>query len=147
MDQAALARPENPLFVIDLVPREAMRAVWPHVSRRLLNIAENSHGEMTLESIARRLADKHWQLWVVSEKTNIVGCVVTEVSLADSGLKMCTIRACVGEDATRWQHLLDEVEQWAQANGCQKINTWARKGWARRLPEYKLTHVMLEKVL
>ena len=136
-----------PRFVLDLVPREALRAVWPHVNRRIMSVVEGSRGELTIESVLRRLASNQWQLWVVSEGPHVVGIVITEIGVTDSGMRICNVKSCVGEDATQWLHLLSDIEGWAKANGCVRISTWARKGWAKRLKHYNLTHVMLERDL
>jgi hypothetical protein len=134
-------------FILDLVPREAFNDVWPYVQLRLMNMADRSRGEMTIRTIAYRIGTGHWQLWLVTEGKEVAGCVITEIGAADSGMKICTVKACIGEDATRWLHLLSEIEEWARANGCQRINAWARRGWAKRLPHYEMTHVLLERDL
>lgn len=113
-----------------------------------MGMAARSGGEMTLESIAAELARKRWQLWLVGSPNGVVaGCVITHVGETDGGVRICEIMACLGEDATQWMHLLAEIEGWAKANGCVRVKTWARKGWAQRLRDYRLTHVLLEKDL
>jgi hypothetical protein len=42
---------------------------------------------------------------------------------------------------------LDELERYATAQGCNGMRIYGRKGWARKLPDYKMTHVLLEKVI
>lgn len=145
MMDAVIERPKGPHYVIDLVPIEYLRQVWPHVDRRIESFVERSHGRVTLESTIQRVANREWQLWLVSHGKTVCGCVLTHVYQSDSGMKLCEILACMGDDATQWVHLLDEIEAWAGANGCQRVQAWARKGWAKHLPDYKMTHVLLEK--
>jgi len=138
-------RPKGPVYVLDLVPPQHIASVWPHVNRRIQSFIDRSNGRHTLEATASRLANWEWQLWLVSHDKAVAGCVITQAYVSDGGLKICEILACMGDDATQWVHLLDEIEQWAAENGCKRVQAWARKGWAKHLPEYKLTHVLLEK--
>lgn len=135
----------EPAFVIDLVPPEYLAGTWPHVVRRMQSFVERSHGRVTLDTTVQRLANREWQLWLVSHGKTVDGCVLTHVYTADSGMKLCEILACMGDDATRWVHLLRDIETWAAENGCYRVQAWARKGWAKHLADYKLTHVLLEK--
>lgn len=144
---AVVDLPKGPSFVLDLVPRESLAAAWPHVSRRIQSFVERSNGRATMETVAQRLASREWQLWLVGNPDTVCGCVLTHAYLADSGMKICEILGCMGDDATQWLYLLDEIEAWAKENGCHRMQAWSRKGWAKRLPDYRLTHVLLEKDL
>lgn len=75
----------------------------------------------------------------------IKAVLAVEVYTELSGLRVAAIRFTTGEHSHEWAHLISEIENWAKSQGCGKIETWARKGWVKRLPEYRMTHVLLEK--
>ena len=97
-----------------------------------------------------RFATGAWHLWIVwegGEAGSVRAVIGTELYRDVSGMKCCTIRFATGHGASRWTHLLGRIEDWARQEGCVKLDMIARKGWAKHLPEYALTHVFLEKDL
>ncbi len=86
-----------------------------------------------------------WLLLAVIAGERIKAVLAVETYEEVSGLKVASIRFATGEHAHEWVHLIAEIEAWAKANGCGKVEAMARKGWAKRLPDYRMTHVLLEK--
>ncbi len=109
-------------------------------------VVDRSNGVWTVPAMLRLFATKRWYLWVVWDGT-VRGIVGTEIHTVPSGKHICSIRFCTGRGAKDWTHLLSEIEAWARDNDCARIDMLARKGWAKHLPEYRLTHVQLEKDL
>ena len=66
---------------------------------------------------------------------------VTQVRELKSG-RALNIVACAGEYDDR---LRREAEQWARNVGCQKVYFYGRKGWAKRLPDYRLEQIVMSK--
>ena len=75
---------------------------------------------------------KHGDLWAV-----------TEVRLTKTG-RIVNIVAIAGEfdDA-----LIGEIEQWAVSVGCNKAFFTGRKGWLRRMRDYRITTITMVKEL
>lgn len=73
--------------------------------------------------------------------------MATELYTDVGGNRCCMIRFCSGEGANDWLHLLVKIELWAKAEGCKFLDMDARKGWAKHLPDYKVTHWVLQKAL
>jgi hypothetical protein len=48
---------------------------------------------------------------------------------------------------TAWLPLLAGIETYARAAGCACVRIMGRKGWARALPTYRTTRIVLEKEL
>ena len=46
-----------------------------------------------------------------------------------------------------WLPLLAGIETYASAAGCACVRIMGRKGWARALPTYRTTRIVLEKEL
>lgn len=139
------SRTKAPL-AIQLVPVHQVGLVLPHVAKWLASIVERSGRRYTLPALVDALIDGGMQVWLIGDE-EARGVVLTELYLAPSGLKFAAIRAATGEGAAGWMHLIDVLEAWARAEGCVAIDALARKGWARRLPDYHMSHVFLEKDL
>lgn len=79
------------------------------------------------------------QLW-----TNGSLWMVSEVHETRHGWVL-NIVACAGkyDDGA----LLAEIESWARGIGCKKVLFTGRKGWARRIADYKVTTITMEKGL
>jgi hypothetical protein len=90
-----------------------------------------------------------WVLWDKNQKKTIdkyFGVVVTEIIKRKFG-KVCHIYIMTGRQRTKWQHLINKVEDFAKEEGCKMMELIARPGWQRVLNafDYKRTHVVLEK--
>lgn len=110
-------------------------------------VAERSGGRWSVSGILSRFANAEWQLWMVWDGEQPRAVVGTELYLEMTGLKCCMVRFCAGHGAADWSHLLDRIEAFAKAEGCAYLDMLARKGWAKHLPDYKLTHIELCKDL
>ena len=80
--------------------------------------------------------------WLVWNDPYLTGVVVTQISG-----KVCFIVACGGDGILRTLPLLSIIEQYAKAEGCERMRIMGRKGWMRALPEYRAHRVVLEKDL
>lgn len=101
----------------------------------------------TMQSLIAEVTAQEVVVWAIVRDQDVRGVVGTEIVESPSGLRSLIIRFCVGKKLNEWVHLLDEIEAFARASGCQRIETWARKGWAKHLSDYRMTHVLLEKDL
>ena len=106
-----------------------------------------SKGRMTAGDIFRLIAAGKAQLWV-AETDRIRAVALTEF-IRFPRRQICRVWACVGRGMDEWHPLIDEIEAWAKAEGCDAMRHEARKGWARVLAPkgYEMTHVILEKEL
>jgi len=134
---------------ITMVRADMLEQVWPYVVGLVEGLPEDSGGSYSVEGVVNRLLDGRWQLWIVTRGTldTTAAIVGTEVYKSMAGQKVCAVHFCKGEGSKQWKHLLKDIEAEAKSIGCVRSAITARKGWARRLPDYRLTHVVLEKAL
>lgn len=132
----------------ELVPIEPgkVRDVFPAVRGLIEAVAERSGGRWSVSGLLERFMRGDWQLWIVWDG-RVRAIVATELYREMTGIKCCMIRFCTGSGAAEWSHLLAKIEDFARAEGCVYLDMLARKGWAKHLPDYKLTHVELQKEL
>lgn len=132
---------------LNYVAPDSIRDWWPLFSHLVPSILERSRGRLTLETFVESIAKRETHLFAVWDGREVLTIVGLDVSIAPSGLKVGTIRFASGKDSPRWIHLIADMEANAREVGCEVLEIIARKGWERKLPEYKLTHVFLERAL
>lgn len=84
-------------------------------------------------------------LWLVNGD-GIECAAVTRLDLTERS-KVCTILACGGRGRVRWLHLLNQIEQYAKAEGCTSTRLYGRKGWKRALSDYQEIGIVMERKL
>lgn len=142
-------RLRDPRRVVELVgiPGAEVAHAWTWVAPFIERAARESRGRFTVEGIIERLLSEAWQLWAVCAGAEVVAVITTQIYVEVSGQRVAAIIFATGSSPREWVHLVDAVEDWARASGCQKLEMLARKGWARMLGDYKLTHILLERAL
>jgi len=116
-------------YIPATIPDNAVSAITPAFDRFGLHDAYD-----WIQRCRRDIA----QLWRVDD------CwAITEVFVSKRG-KVCHIVALAGVFV---QSIMDEIEDWAKQIGCSMVHFTGRKGWARRLPDYQETAIVMEKVI
>lgn len=93
------------------------------------------------------IRNKARQCWVVTDGTKIYAVILTHI--ANDRKTTCQITHLAGERFQKWHHLLDRLEQWAKATGCERFEAVAHPAWERmgKAHGYKKSHIILEKDL
>lgn len=130
-----------------LVPPQYLAHVLPMVLEWVSGVANRSRGALSVEGIVRAWESGKWQMWVINAPDRVKAVLATEVHIQISGRKACSVHFLTGEDSGEWLHLVSKLEEWAKFQGCEVVDMMARKGWAKRLPDYHMSHVFLEKGL
>lgn len=92
------------------------------------------------------------QLWGYRESSArgdvINGVAITHVYNTPRG-QLCEVAAGVGTETTRGQidAIHAAIEKWAASIGCTRMRIQGRRGWQRRLKDYRQVGVILEKQL
>jgi GNAT superfamily N-acetyltransferase len=82
-------------------------------------------------------------LWLaVDDDARVCGAGVTELD-GDA----CVIVAWGSDDQERCAPLLATIEQFARDEGCKAVRIYGRAGWQRRLTEYRLKAIIMERPL
>lgn len=129
-----------------LVPVEHIPKVLSLVLPWVQGVAKRSGGALTEQGIIAAWLSGKWQMWLINAD-KIKAVMATELHIQNSGRKACSVHFMTGEDSMEWVHLTGKLEEWATFQGCEVLDMIARKGWAKRLPDYRMTHVFLEKEL
>ena len=125
------------------IPPDQVETFWPSTWKYILTALSNV-GLTEVLDIRKRLANAEALLWVATDGTCIAGAGVTEL-VTSYNQKICDIVAWSTDSHNN--ALLKTIEDFARAEGCSKVRLIGRKGWAKRLPEFKLKAVIMEKAL
>lgn len=143
--------PSSPRTVLHLVPVEFVGAAWQGAVDELVSAACDRDGLYGADDLFSALCKGLMRLWVAGSKKDggevvIEAVAVTEI-LQFPRMKAFGIVICTGQDRQRWVSHLRTMEAWAKEQGCGMSRPITRKGWAKDLSDYRLTHYVWEKRL
>jgi hypothetical protein len=121
-----------------LVPK-----IWPHV-RGFIYDAIKRGDLCQFTPVEQAVLSGRILLWCATDGKTIDAAAVTELAQTE-WRKVCVIVACGGNHSARWLHLVETIEAFARAEKCSALRIYGRKGWARKLPNYTIRRVVLEK--
>lgn len=127
-----------------------LQTMWPMIEPLLQKAVDHSDGKTTLKETAADLMAKRKQLWVVvNEEKRIVSAAVSMLQKFESGLTLATIVLLGGESGNLNDilELRSDFESWAKTEGCNRVDMFSRKGWPKKLPDYRLVAYVMSKDL
>lgn len=143
---SAIAYSAEPKTALHLLTPEQVDDFWPVVEGPLKDALDRD-GTYGPEHIYDWLKRGTMQLWIAgSAVKGVEGLALVEL-LQHPNDRVINFWLCTGQDRKRWLAHKDKIEAWAKEKGCTRSLIHARKGWAKELSDYKLTHVVLEKKL
>jgi hypothetical protein len=133
----------KPVTTLVAIPPEHVIEVWPLVQEFI------EAGCKDCESSAEDLRDEAQQgttqLWLAWADC-CEAAAITRLVFTPQGV-ICLLISCGGKGMDRWLGLLDEIELYAKAQGCVAMRIIGRLGWLRKLHDYDLTRIILDKRL
>ncbi len=121
------------------IPADKVLEAWPLCDAFIKKACKRSDlvpGELLAECIAGTT-----QLWFAWSGV-LEASAITRIDKT-----RCILIVCGGKNMDNWLGLLDGIEQWAAKNGCKSLRIYGRKGWARKLTDYRITRFILDKEL
>ena len=133
------------------IPYDHARAAWPQVKGHLKSAIEQSNGRWTPEYVLAGLVTGDQTLWAVMNEADgvCVGAATTEITQYPEK-RFVAIHFLGGDDFAIWyQDLLGALMEYAEANGCNGIETNARFGFWKFFKHdgFKKISVFYEKEL
>ena len=129
------------------VDPDRIMEVWPMV-RDMIDESYAACGEITPPDLPQWLSDGKGQMWISVYGEMIVAVLTTSLVPMRNGLGLRMI-SCGGSRLDIWKDCHKQIEEFAKAEGCDRILSEGRPGWSRVLgiDGYKVTRVTLEKRL
>ena len=122
------------------LPVDGLELAWPLVAPFVEQMAERFPDDWPVRETWRQGLEGllgFWVIWEPDEK-KAYGVVGTKLGEKPSGKKVLVVEIASGSEHTRWAHLISTLEDYAKANGCQRVEIRGRGGWARTLDGYRL---------
>ena len=137
-----IAAPPATVKLVPVLP-DVVNVAWPHLSA-IVEMALEGEKNVTADDVRRMASNGECALWAVVDGDKALAAVAHVIWNYPQS-KALRIIFCGGKDKARWVHLLSEIEEFARRAGCAAVEAVARKGWAKVLPDYRLTHVLLRR--
>ena len=129
------------------IPHTELDSVWQEVLPWIESACRRTNGRYLASDIYRSLQLRETQLWAY-RNGGIEAVCVTEI-IKYPRKKYCRILIGTGRNRQNWQHHVLDIEQWAWAQECDGMESFARIGWwrafYRTLTGWKFTHEYIEK--
>lgn len=137
------------MMTLEMVGADALDLVWKDygVGELFAEQEWRASGQWTAKTAYEQLKNETMWLWLVLEdRQNIKAALLTQMSVYETGAKVCTVLMVVGKESRSWVGLVSVLEDWARDSGCESIEAIGRIGWKRITP-WKATSMIFEKRL
>ena len=131
------------------IPSDAARQTWVLVEEWIGDAAKRNGERYTSDTVLVDIEAGDMQLWIIwdTKETKAQAVIISQLLEYPTGVKAADIILLTGDNRREWKHMLSTFEEWAKEQGCGLVQATLRRGWARDLPDYKCSHVLLEKQL
>lgn len=121
------------------IPTDNVAQAWCLVDEFIAKACER--GEYEKDELQRQCLLGSATLWMIWSGICEAALVTTTIQKD----KTLLIAACGGKGVDGWISLLSELEAWAKKEGKTGIRIYGRRGWARKLPDYRINRIILDK--
>lgn len=130
------------------VPADKVAAVWPRLDHLYEDACQYSKGMLTKEAVRVRAENGLGQLWIAAdETTQVTATCITSTIAFPGGLKAMFVELVGGSIKYDIFEFRTTLEKHAAADGCSAVFFMVPRKWAKRLPDYKISHLLLCKEL
>lgn len=120
--------------------------IWEDMREHFERFARAT-GEISPDQVRHGAANSELQIWGFQDAEQVRAVAVTELSETPRGI-ICTIRVGCGDvPKALQQRLVEEIGKWARQLNCVKVRIAGRRGWLRRLPQFKPVAIVMEWTL
>ena len=128
-------------------PENLDRAMEMGAEDLLREVCDRSNGEWVLEDLAEKVRTGADGMFVVVDGEEVVCVVLASIVVFSNERKIFKIYILTGRNRNSWLHHKETIYDYARSRGCDKVRALVRPGWARDLPDWKKTHILLERDL
>jgi hypothetical protein len=121
-------------------------ALAPEIMPLIERACEFSNGELEPRSVLIGICDGlYGLLGIVTDEGEHVAVMVTEIVAYPTGERVMWCKAAGGRDVEAWVQFDAELDAVAKYFDCARLRMFGRKGWTKKLPHWRWTHVVLER--
>lgn len=127
------------------IPPADVRKIWDGVVRDMIDAGFAASDVPMPDDILEQLTKGTRQLWLaVNGEARIKAAMLTQLFPMRHGM-LLKMMECGGHAMVEWLPLRTRIEQYAKAEGCDRVHVTGRVGWRGVLKDYKIVSVTLEK--
>lgn len=124
------------------IPANRSLAYWPHVRGHIMKAFDKFPGEISEERVMNNLRDGLFTLWVAWDEGPIGALITQQLEYLEFGA--LRIVALGGERFESWRNEMDRVlDVYCKLHGLTRIEFAGRRGWLKRVNNYKLNRVIM----
>lgn len=115
-----------------LVPPTLINFIWKDIEYIIDSIISKAHGEMTIETVRKKLVDDNALLVICYDEYLIKGLIILQVEVFDSGLRVLNVSMAGGEldvFTGEYDPIMIEIAKNLKCDEIRAIG--ARVGWER----------------
>lgn len=130
-------------YSISVVAPAFVDIIWDQVLPHLQRVVDVAHGEMTCDSVKKRLQSGDSVLVTISKGSEIVAINTLEIRVMDSGLRALFIPITGGNEMFKWKDDFQAMAiKMAKFYNCTELRGLAvREGWMDVLKPMGWEHV------
>lgn len=125
---------------------EDVPAFWPLVEGFIAAACDYADGDTDIEHERDGVHAGDKRLWVAHDGVSVLAAVTTEI-LDMPRQRICLILMAGGHPQVPWSWVAAQIEEYAAAQGCSRSRVIGRRGWERKLPDYRIVAVIFSKEL
>lgn len=127
------------------IPALAVIHEWPRVAPLVRQALDRGEGSYAEADVALYCISGASQLWLVENDSEVTAICITQIANLPRKRK-CFLRYLAGSMEAIKPHI-SAIEDYARREGCKTLECYARKGWARRMPDWTQLYVVMQKEL
>ena len=128
------------------VSPDEVATVWPHVAAFIESACRRGPENDAADSMREGCETGRFQLWLTGDQDGVIAAAVTGYRTIHDR-KTCVWLAVGGLRMRDWHALQEKIEAVAKAHGCVAMRSYSRPGMVRRMTDYRVKGVILEKAI
>lgn len=134
------------MIQVSMVPTEYVDTCWSKIQSYVDDAVEATEGRYSAEELYAMAKDTRNNLWVAFDDSGYKGFVLTSINTYPQR-KILAMNFCGGVEFKTWKTpIIDTLKKYAKDFGCDSLEAYGRKGWAKILKDegYKSKFVTFE---
>lgn len=134
------------MIEVSMVPTEYVDTCWGKIESFVKEAAEATEGRYSFDELYEMAKDSRNNLWIAYDEDDVKGFVLTSINTYPQR-KILSMNFCGGIEFKSWKTpIIDTLKQYAKEYGCDSLEAYGRKGWAKMLKDegYKSKFVTFE---
>lgn len=146
MEASGAERVLTELRLVEIGPND-LPAVWKAIEPLIERGCAYSGGALDPQSVVDGVLTGRAKLIALADEREINSVMALQVVAMPTGQRVLEVILVGGRDVEAWAPFEPQLDAIGLAEGCEKVRTMGRKGWARRLPHWRLSAIVLERDL